>query len=430
MENISISIFKDVVFKDDPEMQRLFYYLEYDINSIYFYYGRHFKSPREKDNKTGRLKNWLQQMAIDQFYKYQALKSKKSNKKIVLSSAYYGINQTLSDEQYHFMQCPWYVERHPPFVDYPFYKKTMDIRKILIKGSFKDLVNREFLQIVQDYKKDFIAYIQKYGIVALIVAQETGFFEKLAIDIFKDLKLPTFNVIHGLPGYYNKHTYDKSDYFCVWGEKRKESFIKNGIKESKILITGHPNYKVSKTQLKSGKQDILVLSKSMNGSQFDNDYHLQDRSRSIYFIEAIKLALKQVGVNHARLRLHPSENDNWYETFNYDGFYHLDKDDLSNSLAKSTLVIGPTSTVFVDAISSGVNFICFEPTIGSGETLNGFPLVPPFDGTESGIPIAFNAAQLQNLLQENTCVNDESISKYLSSNSNFNIIKEKIRITV
>lgn len=90
----------------------------------------------------------------------------------------------------------------------------------------------------------------------------------------------------------------------------------------------------------------------------------------------------------------------------------------------------PHSPVFVDAISSGVNFICFEPTIGSGETLNGFPLVPPFDGTESGIPIAFNAAQLQNLLQENTCVNDESISKYLSSNSNFNIIKEKIRITV
>lgn len=425
MESITITSIRDS-FRDDPEMLQIIYYLNNDLNNIFYHYGKHFLMPRENNNSTS-IKDRLREIAIDQYYYFKSFKNSFFEGKTVISSAYFGVNQKLSDDDLRFIKCPWYVERNPTLVDYSLYKKAKEINKRLRNGTFQDLLSKDFVRLVKEYIQQFKDFIVKNNVVALLLAQESGFFEKIAIDVFNELRFPTFNVLHGYPGYYKKDTYDKCDYICVWGEVGKNQFIKEGIEESKIILTGHPNYQFDLiTPLKNNLSDVLVLSKAVNGSQFDNDYYLQDRSHTFYYIEEAKKALKSVGVQSARLRLHPSENPEWYRELAYDHFYRFDFDTMQSSLSKSSLVIGPISTFFTEALYHKVNYVCFEPQNKKGYTILGFPVVPPFDGSINGIPAAGSTGDLISLLDNKAVIDQNAIKLLIDQTASFDIIKEKI----
>ena len=68
----------------------------------------------------------------------------------------------------------------------------------------------------------------------------------------------------------------------------------------------------------------------------------------MFGLHMIGKVLKELGA--VELRMHPSENPDWYAKF-IDTKFLIDQDKLSASLANSTLVIGPVSTLFIDAIN-------------------------------------------------------------------------------
>jgi len=126
-----------------------------------------------------------------------------------------------------------------------------------------------------------------------------------------------------------------------------------------------------------------------------------------------------------RLRPHPCENSQWYLEFINTSFFKIDLDSISDSLKKSTLIIGPTSTTIIDALAHQVNYLIYEPTI-EGKTLMGFPITPPLDGLDSRIPIARNEYELEHILVNKKCIDISVYEEFVSPNVDFSFLKKYI----
>ena len=134
-----------------------------------------------------------------------------------------------------------------------------------------------------------------------------------------------------------------------------------------------------------------------------------------------------MGVTKARFRPHPSENISWYLKFIDKNFYIADTDELSVSLAKSTVVIGPTSTVFIESLLSGINYVVFEPTLDNGYSFDNFKIVPPFNNLDTRLKCANNMEMLYKILNEKIKVDSSIISDYCKSEFNIEMIIEIIK---
>lgn len=93
---------------------------------------------------------------------------------------------------------------------------------------------------------------------------------------------------------------DMYDLFCVASEGYKKLFLKNGIKENKILVTGIPNFDNQKKYLKNNfphKSFVLVAT-----SDARETFKYEDRKGFI------KSALKIANGRQLIFKLHPNEN--------------------------------------------------------------------------------------------------------------------------
>ena len=126
------------------------------------------------------------------------------------------------------------------------------------------------------------------------------------------------------------------------------------------------------------------------------------------------LADKHNRVRRVRLRMHPSESCGWYRRFIDEKFFEPDRADLASSLAASSLVVGPTSTVFLESLLAGVNYLVYEPALKGLDVVN-YPLVPPFDGTEPGIPAAYTDEELGRMLDARSGVDPSVLGGYIKT---------------
>ena len=127
----------------------------------------------------------------------------------------------------------------------------------------------------------------------------------------------------------------------------------------------------------------------------------------------IKDELIKLGVKSVKFRSHPSENIKWYYNYIDTSFFKIDTNEsIINSFKESTLVIGPTSTMFVDSILNNVNYLIYEPTNGELD-LNNFPLVPPFDSSDNRVVISRNTIELCKNLQNIPLVDPAIILDYI-----------------
>ncbi len=69
-------------------------------------------------------------------------------------------------------------------------------------------------------------------------------------------------------------------------------------------------------------------------------------------------------------------------------FYIIDTDTLDSSLSKSTLVIGPTSTVFFDSFKAGVYYLIFQLEFNGVDLINGYRIPGMYNGDNSKVPVA------------------------------------------
>jgi hypothetical protein len=393
--------------------------LRYQFDIQLYYYGSHLKIPyQHKKPKWYSCKKLILEKIIYIYVGTMALLKPKNDKITILNSAYFNLETHFKSNysNINISRPPWnYNANFNNIFEYEIFTFCNRIKKKLENGSFNELTNKNNFEEIDNFSLIFKEFVKRNNIQALFVPQSMGFFERLSITIFKDLGLPTFEFIHGLPGIYSLNTHGRADYLMVWGQAIKENFVKNGFDANKIILTGHPKYQniVSK-ELKFSFEDILVIARSNPGCPAGDNYIISDRSNIIYYLKTIEVCLKNKGVKKVRFRPHPSENAVWFLKFIDNDFFIEDKALLNDSLTRSTLVIGPTSTVFLESLIKGVNYLVYEPLINDLD-LGGYKLVPPFDNSNSKVPVAHSLDSLNKML-DNEQKNDVTIiDEYINS---------------
>jgi hypothetical protein len=107
-------------------------------------------------------------------------------------------------------------------------------------------------------------------------------------------------------------------------------------------------------------------------------------------------------------------------------FFIPDTESLNNSLSQTTLVIGPVSSVFLEALFSKVNYLVYEPVYKDKNILNA-KIPPPFDGTDTRIPVACDETALLEFLKQKTQVNPDILYDYYQRHFDIGFIRRLIK---
>ena len=279
--------------------------------------------------------------------------------------------------------------------------------------SFNYLLSDEFASKVRSYKSNLKKYIKDNSYEFLFVPGDSDFHNRILINIFKEINKPSICLAHGgMPSIYDQSRESLTDFVSMWGQKQVEAYIENGYDKKRFFVTGHPLYENFKTQdLRFSLDNILVLPKSCDGYPANNDTQINNRSETISYIMQIKEVLQTMKVSNARIRFHPSQNIKWYSNFIDNDFFIVDRDSLLKSLSKTTLVIGPVSTVFIDSILNGVNYLIYEPS-ENGISMFGRKLTQPLDGHDVRVPQAKSQEELALLISERKKISPEVFEEF------------------
>lgn len=401
--------------------------LRFELDNQLHYYGNHFKHPHEiHGNKNGNLfRTYVKYL----FVLFKVFQKRKFTAKgdIILSNAYFSVNEELKNLGYQVF-CPSWRMTHERNVlsNLDIFIGSEKIKSKFKNSIFTDLLEDEFMKEIAQFEHNLILFFQKRRIKSLFVPNDVSFFENLSIQVCKQIGIPTFIFLHGLPGRYNQIDEHRSDYLIVWGEKIKENYIKTGMNPNKIFVSGHPYYKKSELiKLKYSFDKILVLTKSIVGAHHSDGVILGDRANLILYLYSIEKILKSLGIKSVRFRPHPSENEDWYLKFINKNFFKFDKENLQQSIQNSSLIIGPTSTVFLESLYYGVNYVIYEPSINNIDLTN-CHLVSPFDGTDSKIPVAKNEEELKYMLKNKLMIDPTCFNDYISTPFDLSFAKNLI----
>ena len=170
------------------------------------------------------------------------------------------------------------------------------------------------------------------------------------------------------------------------------------------------------------------MTKPLTGSQNSTTYVLTDRSNQIYYLRTIQHVLLKLGIKQVRLRPHPSESINWYLKYVDPNFFKRDEDNLQTSLNKSSLLIGPASTVFLESLISEVNYVVYEPRLPNGMCADSYEAVPPFDGKNSKVPVAENMEELKVILKNKTKLDISVLNDYIATTFDPSAVFDKLEI--
>ncbi len=399
--------------------------LAYDLAMQIYYYGGQFRSPAEDSFIVKRwLKTVLNNVLSECGFMFKALSKNRitTRKNNIISNSYFSVNDELKKIGYNVYQPFW---RSGRFVDVSVDRKLVrefnGIRNSLAESDFIDIINEGFLKRIRKFRGHLMDFYTAYNIAALIVPYDLPFFEKLSISIFKEIKRPSFVFLHGLPARYSNFVDNRTDYRIVWGDKIREAYINAGVAGNRIFVSGHPHYKkFDVEELAFDLRDILVITKTMGGCQWS------DRGNLILYLYSVQNVLKRMGVGSVRVRMHPCENPRWYFKFIDNGFFKLDNQCLADSLKRSTLVIGPTSTVFLESMYYGVNYTIYEPAVDDIDLMK-WKLVPPFNGIDQRIPVAKNEDELMKLLADRGRIDISCFSDYIRTPFDITFIKQFIK---
>ena len=398
--------------------------LQYEINNRVYHYGKHFSSSWEKTpNLKENIKNYLAVV-----YKKIKYKKCKNSSNLVLSNAYFSINDILSQNNYKVIIPWWNLKKNGFYLkDQPFLKLFSEIEKTLKTSGIDEILSKEFLEKVIKFKELASEVIVKNKIKAGFFSYDLGFFERVFIDALKECGVPSFIFLHGLPNRYNNIDDNRADYLIVWGPKMKQNYIDSGVNAEKIIVSGHPIYsQITHKNLLFSLDKILVISKPTHGTPpISDNIFLSDRGNSILYLQKVERTLKSLGVKNVKLRLHPSENKDWYKTNINTSFFSLDNANLYSSINSSTLLIGPSTTVILDSIYCGVNYLIFEP-LEKGFTLMNYPTCSPFNGDDDKIPVAKNESEFKELLNKKKSIDASVIHDYVNSEFDFSEVIKKI----
>lgn len=395
----------------DPELVDA---LKYELDKRIYYYGAQFAFPQERtylERKYRGLKTLVRGAAARLRARPGPGRSAPAR---VTSNAYFNLNAELEKAGFNAEDAPWTLSR-AELGDGKLYRQVEYLKKAFELSDFKTLISPVFLERVRSFRAALTEFYRCREYAALVVPFDMPFFERCAIAAFRELGRPSFVALHGLPGRYNSIDDNRADYLLVWGEKIKELYVRAGVRPEKIFVTGRPGLAAQlPVRQRFSTEDVLVISKSMNGSQHSGEEILADRGNLPLYLYSVRKGLEAAGIKRARLRLHPSESAAWYRGFLGGDFYSFDSAPLGQSLKRATLVVGPTSTVFMEALMAGVSYLVYEPATGGRDVTN-YPLVPPFDGSEAGVPRAGTPGELAGFIAAEKAAFPAALAPYLKT---------------
>lgn len=399
--------------------------LKFELDQRIYYFGEHFKHPRENPNKN---KSLFKKVILDHYVAFLYLTKRfNTNGKRIVSNAYFSTNSELEKQNYNILRPIHQPVKNAGLVgNYKLYEQFKRVERTRKDGSFFHLLRNETTRTIETFQDQLTNWYRIADISSLIVPNDISFFELLNIRIFKELKRPSFIFLHGLPCRYNYFDENQTDYLVVWGECIKEHYVNVGFNPDKIFISGHPYYKkLQSFNLRNSLDNVLILTKSVEGAQHRDKVRLGDRGNLILYLYSIKNVLQKRGVKQVRFRPHPSENPDWYFRFIDPNFFKLDTLKISDSLIQSTLIIGPTSTVFLESIYYGVNYLVYEPTINDLDLVSFNPM-PPFDGSNYKVPVAKNEQDLTDLLSDKISIDASVFNDYIQTPFDISFMKKLI----
>ncbi|WP_343588619.1 hypothetical protein [Flavobacterium sp.] len=355
----------------------------------------------------------------------------KSDKSNVLSTLPFLDQLTLQDLNLISYSPVWHpIGKKNIFGDLQSIKWHKKIQKIIQKEDFYSFLNKNLHFELEEFQNHFFKQYKEKDFRALLLHTDQNFYSKYFIDIFKKLEKPSIVFSHGLPAIYSKDIDNRSDFLMVWSDKIKENYLKAGFDSEKIKVVGNPHYKKNQKnkELRSDLSDILVVPVSSilwHQHEYDSTV-LVDKSMVVLYLYKVQKVLEKLGVKQARYRTHPSINKDWVHAFLDQNFYIMDNQELAKSINRSSLVIGATSTVLLESLIYGVNYIVFEPKDSENVNMAGFKLVPPFDGSDEKVITAKDENELENMLRNNNKT-DYSLLKDYIQDFDISVMKELIK---
>lgn len=288
-------------------------------------------------------------------------------------------------------------------------KSKFRLDKIIRKNNFNEIISKDF-DFISQFKSEYFEIIKKYDFTSLFVLTDQQFLSRISIDVFKELNRKSFIFGHGLPGIYSKDLDNRSDYLMIWGKLIRDNYIKAGFEKEKLIVVGNPKYKniVQKKVINWNLENIVVFPESslLWHQHTNNEPKLIDRSGMILYLYEVQKVLLKLGVRHVRYRLHPSINPKWVSKFIDNKFYTLERGPLENTMKYASLVIGATSTTFLECIQAGINYIVYERR-------NRNLLVTPFNGNDPRVPFANNTDELEELIRNKELVDYGVLNDYM-----------------
>ncbi len=405
--------------------------LKFDLDQRIYYYGQHFKYSNENLGDRITLMNWIIQKAIHVKKIINSFGSKRNfkpdlNLKSIFSNAYFNFNEELKKIGFNVFHPFWVNQENLPSSNPNLFQDIKEVKQSLAEKTFTELIDPGFISFIKNMKEKMKNYYLENKIDALIVPNDMSFFENLSIKIFNEINKPNFVFLHGIPARYSVADDNHPKYLIVWGEKIKEHYVKAGWDAKRILVSGHPTYQnFQQKQLRFDYQNILIITKSMTGNQLNDGVRLADRGNLIYYLNSIQKVLLKLGVKSVKFRPHPSENGAWYQKYIDNSFFKLDTGSFAESVQKSTLIIGPTSTTFIESIYYGTNYVVYEPLFDNADLIN-YPVDSPFDGKDPRVPVAKDEEELYRILKNKESVDLGIFPDYIKIPFDIGFLKDYI----
>lgn len=415
-------------------------FIKYEFDKHLYYYGGQFSNGYDRGDPKRSSEQY--QTALLQFFaKLQptveaellARRAPTSQLPCVFSNAYFGWEKALAAKNVRLIPPPWIAPEPGNVLSGALSNQCRAVQELLRSG-ISIFYREEFHGALRQIVGNLEQYYAQHPAAGVLMPYTNGFFEGITSDIFRRAGKPTFLCIHGLPGRFDwwERGEHPVDFIVVWGEAMKRRLVESGRDANAVLVSGHPDYSGKSLPTLTSKLDrVLVLGFSQNGAPHLDFPYYYDRSLGLDYAWRVQSVLQKLGVKKARFRPHPSESADWYRAQLDPKFFELDgARPCSEALRDATLVIGPTSTVAVDAAVAGVNYVCFWPSYRHYNPTGHSYYDPdlPFDGTDARFPVAGTESDLLELLERGATIEPAALPDYLADCFHPEVIIEKLKL--
>ncbi len=268
-----------------------------------------------------------------------------------------------------------------------FLKKVQLHENLTIEVS---LVIQQKSQLFLIFKKWLCCILPK----SVLVDFDRGIDCASLVNAANSLGIPTFTQVHGVINDGFGYVPPAAMKVFVWGEVHKEQFLNYGVDESRLIISGAPQFKhldstLSQNDIKLKlnirySQSVILLATSLTNDE-------NRKQLAMLFIESLEGLSNIKGI----IKLHPSEKRSFYEKIvkNNRDILICEKDELAfeEAFVLSDLICVNRSGFGLDAGFRKVPFICLsidDSDLGFGKVYE-----------NEGIPTFRSKGELNNFFQ-------------------------------